>query len=85
MLPGAQVGETELEEIVKIGQMGEKSKALVAEGSEATSKLIGEYEGLEGARMARTPRTAPQRKSLLCIWINRVLTFDRMNRGQRFD
>ena len=62
VLPGAQVGETELEEIVKIGQSGEKSKALVADGSAATSKLIGEYEGLEGARMARTPRTAPQRK-----------------------
>jgi pre-mRNA-splicing factor CDC5/CEF1 len=85
-LPGAQVGETELEDIVKIGQIGEKSKALVADGSAATSKLIGEYEGLEGARMARTPRTAPQRTFflfahrsgmiwLLTVWIeDNVLT-----------
>ncbi|KAH0827999.1 pre-mRNA splicing factor component-domain-containing protein [Lanmaoa asiatica] len=65
VLPGAQVGETELEEIVKIGQIGEKTKALVADGSAATSKLIGEYEGLEGARMARTPRTAPQQDNVL--------------------
>lgn len=64
VLPAAQVGETELEEIVKIGQSGEKSKALIADGSAATSKLVGEYEGLEGAKMARTPRTAPQRKFL---------------------
>ncbi|KAN0091287.1 pre-mRNA splicing factor component domain containing protein [Tylopilus felleus] len=65
VLPGAQVGETELDEIVKIGQIGEKTKSLVADGSAATSKLIGEYEGLEGARMARTPRTAPQQDTVL--------------------
>ncbi|KAF8134512.1 pre-mRNA splicing factor component-domain-containing protein [Boletus edulis] len=64
-LPAAQVGETELEEIVKIGQSGEKTKALVTDGSAATAKLIGEYEGLEGARMARTPRTAPQQDNVL--------------------
>jgi len=62
VLPNAQVGEGELEEIVKIGQTGENAKALVSGGSEATSKLLGEYEGLESARMARTPRTAPQRE-----------------------
>lgn len=62
MLPSAQVGEAELEEIVKIGQAGESAKALVGDGSEATEKLLGDYEGLERARMARTPRTAPQRK-----------------------
>lgn len=61
MLPPAQVGENELEEIVKIGQAGEEAKALVAGGSEATERLLSDYEGLEKARMARTPRTAPQR------------------------
>ncbi|KAI6002817.1 pre-mRNA splicing factor component-domain-containing protein [Pisolithus albus] len=64
-LPGAQVGEAELEEIVKIGQTGENAKALVNGGSEATSKLLGEYEGLDGARMARTPRTAPQQDNVM--------------------
>lgn len=62
VLPNAQVGEAELEDIVKIGQTGENAKALVGGGSEATAKLLSDYEGLEGARMARTPRTAPQRE-----------------------
>lgn len=62
VLPGAQVGEAELEEIVKIGQTGESARALVGDGIEATEKLLGEYEGLEKAKMARTPRTAPMRE-----------------------
>ncbi|KAJ7940920.1 pre-mRNA splicing factor component-domain-containing protein [Mycena leptocephala] len=59
MLPSAQVGEAELEDIVKIGQAGESAKALVEGGSDASGKLLSDYEGLENARMARTPRTAP--------------------------
>lgn len=65
VLPNAQVGESELEEIVKIGIGGEEAKALVnAAGNEASGRLLSDYEGglLDGARMARTPRTAPQRK-----------------------
>lgn len=62
VLPGAQVGEAELEDIVKIGQASESAKGLVAGGSEASGRLLSDYEGLENARMARTPRTAPQRK-----------------------
>lgn len=65
VLPGAQVGEAELEEIVKIGQTSESAKALVSGGSDASGRLLSEYEGLENAKMARTPRTAPQRKCLL--------------------
>lgn len=65
-LPVAQVGEAELEEIVKIGQAGENARALMnTEGSEAaqaSGRLLGDYQGgLEMAKMARTPRTAPQR------------------------
>jgi pre-mRNA-splicing factor CDC5/CEF1 len=60
LLPGAQVGEAELEDIVKIGQAGENAKALVGGGSDASGKLLSDYQGLENARMARTPRTAPQ-------------------------
>ena len=63
--PTAQVGETELEEIVKIGVGGEEAKSLVTAGggNESSGRLLSDYEGglLEGARMARTPRTAPQR------------------------
>lgn len=63
-LPMPQVGERELEDIVKIGQAGETARELVgAAGSEATGRLLGEYEGLGQAKMARTPRTAPNRKS----------------------
>lgn len=67
-LPAAQVGEAELEEIVKIGQAGENARALMnVEGNEAaqaSGRLLGDYQGgLEMAKMARTPRTAPQRMS----------------------
>jgi len=62
MLPGAQVGEAELEDIVKIGQASESARGLVPGGSEASGRLLSDYEGLPNARTARTPRTAPQRK-----------------------
>ncbi|CAL1703839.1 unnamed protein product [Somion occarium] len=66
VLPSAQVGEAELEEIVKIGQAGEEAKALVGgSGNEATEKLLSDYEGLERAKMARTPRTAPQHDNIM--------------------
>jgi pre-mRNA-splicing factor CDC5/CEF1 len=59
VLPNAQVGEAELEDIVKIGQAGENAKALVGVEN-ASGRLLSDYEGLESARMARTPRTALQ-------------------------
>ncbi|KAJ7582452.1 pre-mRNA splicing factor component-domain-containing protein [Mycena floridula] len=65
-LPAAQVGENELEDIVKIGMATENAKALVGGGSEASGKLLSEYEGgFESARTARTPRTAPQQDNVL--------------------
>ncbi|KAG8786519.1 Pre-mRNA-splicing factor cef1 [Ceratobasidium sp. 428] len=63
--PKAQVGKAELEEIVKIGQAGQSARALMNDEGErngASGRLLGEYEGLGHARMARTPRTAPRRK-----------------------
>ncbi|KAF7965506.1 hypothetical protein HWV62_43240, partial [Athelia sp. TMB] len=65
VLPGAQVGEAELEDIVKIGQASESAKSLVAGGSDASGRLLSDYEGLENARMARTPRTAPQQDNVM--------------------
>ncbi|KAH8117367.1 pre-mRNA splicing factor component-domain-containing protein [Phellopilus nigrolimitatus] len=70
VLPEAQVGEAELEEIVKIGQAGQIARALVGDGSEASERLLGEYEGLERARMARTPRTAPQHDNIMTEALN---------------
>ncbi|PVF95849.1 hypothetical protein CPB86DRAFT_558229 [Serendipita vermifera] len=62
VLPQAQVGEKELEEIVKIGLGGKEARAMVEEGGvgDMTSSLLGEHDGLKDARMARTPRTGPQ-------------------------
>lgn len=63
VLPSAQVGEAELEEIVKIGQAGENARAMVDEsGNDASQGLLGEYSALGHAKDARTPRTAPQRE-----------------------
>ena len=61
VLPSPQVGERELEEIVKIGQAGESARTLVDEGANESSKgLLGDYSALAHAKNARTPRTAPQ-------------------------
>lgn len=60
VLPAPQVGEGELEEIVKMGMAGER--AILAAGSsdnEATRGLIGNYSDMVGATPIRTPR-APQ-------------------------
>ncbi|KAF9532437.1 pre-mRNA splicing factor component-domain-containing protein [Crepidotus variabilis] len=66
VLPTAQVSERELAVIVKTGQADEIAKALVNGGSEATGRLLSDYEGgLEGAKSARTPRTAPQHDNVL--------------------
>lgn len=66
VLPGPQVGESELEEIVKIGQAGASARAMVDEsGNDASQGLLGEYSALGHAKDARTPRTAPQRASLV--------------------
>lgn len=63
VLPAAQVGEAELEEIVKIGQAGENARAMVADSdNDASRGLLGEYSALGHAKDARTPRTAPQRE-----------------------
>lgn len=62
-LPAAQVGEAELEEIVKMGQAGERARNLVQDASnEATGGLLGDYSGLDQVKNARTPATAPEGK-----------------------
>lgn len=62
MLPEAQVGEKELEDIVKVGQSGERARELVAGDAEssATADLLSSFDALEKAKTARTPRTAPE-------------------------
>lgn len=82
-LPQAQVGEAELEEIVKIGQSGQSARSLVADGNDATSGLLGEYEGYNQAKMARTPRTAPQRMYIYFL-LFLGLIFDGVCRGHGY-
>ena len=61
VLPAPQVGETELEEIVKLGMIGERAGRLAGEGeNEATKGFIGNYSGMVGSTPIRTPRAPPQ-------------------------
>jgi pre-mRNA-splicing factor CDC5/CEF1 len=58
-LPQPQVGEAELEDIVKIGRSNRAARDMVG-GEGAAGELIGDYDALSRARSAKTPRTAPQ-------------------------
>ena len=58
-LPQPQVGESELEDIVKIGRSSRAARDMVG-GEGAAGELIGDYDALSRARTAKTPRTAPQ-------------------------
>ncbi|MCJ1275676.1 Pre-mRNA-splicing factor cef1 [Puttea exsequens] len=60
-LPAPQVGEAELEDIVKMGMVGEQAHRAAGEGdSEATKGFIGDYSGIVGSTTLRTPRAPPQ-------------------------
>lgn len=56
-LPAPQVGQTEMEEIVKVGLAGQRARELVGgdEQGGATSELLADYDVLAGARDVRTP------------------------------
>ena len=60
-LPAPQVGEVELEDIVKMGMIGEQAHRLAGErDNEATKGFIGDYTGIVGGTPIRTPRAPPQ-------------------------
>ena len=61
VLPAPQVGESELEDIVKMGMVGEQATRLAGQGdNEATKGLINNYGGIVGGTPIRTPRAPPQ-------------------------
>src|SRR5438045_1215965 len=61
VLPTPQVSEGELEEIVKMGMMGEKAHRLAAEsGNDATRGLIGSYSTINTGTPIRTPMAPPE-------------------------
>lgn len=60
-LPAPQVGEAELEDIVKMGMAGEQASRIAGAGeNEATKGFVGNYTGIVGGTPIRTPRAPPQ-------------------------
>ncbi|KAI4132956.1 MAG: hypothetical protein LQ338_000423 [Usnochroma carphineum] len=60
-LPAPQVGEAELEDIVKLGMVGEQANRIAGAGeNEATKGFVGNYTGIVGGTPIRTPRAPPQ-------------------------
>jgi pre-mRNA-splicing factor CDC5/CEF1 len=61
VLPTPQVGEQELEEIVKMGLAGERANATArASDNDATRGLVGTYNTVNTGAPIRTPRAPPQ-------------------------
>ncbi|KAH8680977.1 pre-mRNA splicing factor component-domain-containing protein [Xylariales sp. PMI_506] len=61
VLPTPQVGEGELEEIVKMGMMGERANLLAqASENDATRGLVNSYSTLTSQTPIRTPMAPPQ-------------------------
>ncbi|KAJ0340872.1 hypothetical protein COL922a_003001 [Colletotrichum nupharicola] len=60
-LPAAQVSEGELEEIVKMGMVGERANMMARESeNDATRGLVSEYSTLNNSAPIRTPRAPAQ-------------------------
>jgi pre-mRNA-splicing factor CDC5/CEF1 len=62
-LPTPQVGDTELEEIVKMGLSGESVRGLVDEGNEYSRGLLSDYSRMGTSAPVRTPMTPAARMS----------------------
>ncbi|KAK4149566.1 pre-mRNA splicing factor component-domain-containing protein [Chaetomidium leptoderma] len=61
VLPSPQVGEGELEEIVKMGMIGERASAMARDSdNDATRGLVGNYSALNTNAPIRTPRAPAQ-------------------------
>ncbi|KAK4660968.1 Pre-mRNA-splicing factor cef1 [Podospora pseudocomata] len=61
VLPAPQVGEGELEEIVKMGMIGERASMMARESdNDATRGLVGNYTTLNTSAPIRTPRAPAQ-------------------------
>lgn len=60
VLPSPQVGEAELEEIVKMGMTGEDANKIAgASENESTKGLVGNYASINAGQPIRTPRAPP--------------------------
>ena len=59
VLPGPQVSDGEMEDIIKMGMAGDKAGKAVGD-EEITRGLVGNYSNIIGATPIRTPRAAPE-------------------------
>ena len=64
VLPAPQVGEAELEDIVKMGMTGERAAAGLSSDNVATQGLVGNYSGMIGSTPIRTPM-APKEEDVI--------------------
>ncbi|KAF2131400.1 hypothetical protein P153DRAFT_364989 [Dothidotthia symphoricarpi CBS 119687] len=64
VLPTPQVGEAELEDIVKMGMLGERASSGVGSDNIATQGLIGNYSNIVGNTPIRTPM-APKEEDVI--------------------
>jgi pre-mRNA-splicing factor CDC5/CEF1 len=64
VLPSPQVGEAELEDIVKMGMTGERALAGLNSDNAATQGLLGNYSGMVGSTPIRTPM-APKEEDMI--------------------
>lgn len=61
VLPAPQVSDGELEEIIKMGMIGERASAMARDSdNDATRGLVGNYSTLNTNAPIRTPRAPPQ-------------------------
>ncbi|SZF03466.1 unnamed protein product [Blumeria hordei] len=61
VLPAPQVGEGELEEIVKMGIIGERANTVaISSENDATKGLVNTYSAINGSAPIRTPRAPAQ-------------------------
>ncbi|RKP27394.1 pre-mRNA splicing factor component-domain-containing protein, partial [Syncephalis pseudoplumigaleata] len=65
-LPAPQVGENELEELIKMGLTGESAKEMVDVDENAASRaLLGDYTGMNTGMPVRTPRTPAMENTVM--------------------
>lgn len=64
VLPSPQVGEAELEDIVKMGMTGERALAGLNSDNVATQGLLGNYSDMVGSTPIRTPM-APKEEDII--------------------
>ena len=72
VLPASQVSDSELEEVVKLGMTGEKSRLLVEDTGDSkvdTQDLLASYSVTPQITPARTPRTPAAQDVILQVCI----------------